>query len=369
MAVYIHTSVSHTACGNSAREPLQFNLSANSIQQVDADESVQFYSMDGFEVDKTEQRIFDSFFAVVTQLIVDSGLTVEQLSKTALMLGSTSLDIGTIVPKTGSKIWIPKIDRLSRRLQDRFGLNQCHLVFNTACTASINALLYSKKLIEMAGYKHVIVVGCEFYNHLTVEGFHSLDLLSPEKLTPFQHDRKGLLLGEGVGAILLSQDRPERIACYKIMDGYSGCDISSLTMTAEDGSHIKKVMQNAISRSGLDPSEIDLVKVHGTATYNNDVSEYNALTSCFNTNPTIFALKQFVGHTLGACGAIEIALMDYMLQQPSMPISEKTVADDDKFLLPLLPFNSNIINYTNILINHCGFGGNNAAVVLRTDIQ
>lgn len=369
MAVYIHSTVSHTACGNSATSLLKFAESANSTQPVDANHSVQFYSIDGFEVDKSEKRIFDSFYAVVSQLITNAGLTSAELAETALMIGSTSLDIGTIVPKSDSAIWLPKIDRLSQRLQKHFGLNRCHLVFNTACTASINALLCSKKLIEFAGYKNVIVVGCEFYNHLTVEGFHSLALLSPDLLKPFHNDRKGLILGEGIGALLLSRERPEREYYYRLLDGYSGCDTSSLTMTAEDGSHIKSVLQKAIFNAGLTPSEIDLVKVHGTATYNNDVSERNALITSFDKVPPIFALKQFVGHTLGACGAIEIALMDYFLQQHNLPKKSTETDDATQFLLPLLSLDLGIRNFHHILVNHCGFGGNNAAVVLRTEKQ
>lgn len=367
MAVFIHTTASHTACGSTVTGTLSFSPTANSNQSVDEHQSVQFYSMDGFENDKSEQRIFDSFLAIVGQLIKEAGLSDTELSQTALMLGSTSLDIGTITPKTGSHIWIPKIDRLSQRLQKTFGLSQCHLVFNTACTASINALLYGKKLIEQAGYKNVIVVGCEFYNHLTVEGFHSLELISPDSLTPFHKDRKGLILGEGVCAVLLSTARPEKNYCYEVLDGYSGCDVSSLTMTAEDGSHINKVMQNAIRRSALQPDDINLVKVHGTATYNNDVSEHNALKTCFDHIPPVFALKQFVGHTLGACGAIEIALMDHMLGNPK--VSEKSTKNyiESDYLMPLIDFDDSLKHYTNILINHCGFGGNNAAIVLRTN--
>ncbi|WP_158972330.1 beta-ketoacyl synthase N-terminal-like domain-containing protein [Paraglaciecola sp. L3A3] len=362
MSVYIHSSVSHTACGNSSTNQLSYQNIANANLLVADQTKVPFYALHGIDIDTSEQRVFNSLTHVTKQLIDSSGLTQAELENTALMLGSTSLDIGTIVPNPGANIWVPKIDRLSQHLQQTLGLSPCHLVFNTACTASINALLYGKKLLENSQFKHLIVIGCEFYNHLTIDGFHSLDLISQGRLSPFELERDGLVLGEGIGALLLSKDKPDREHYFTVLGGHSACDISSLTMTAEDGSHISKVLDKAVENSNLSPVDINLVKVHGTATYNNDISEYHALQQYFSTPPPVLALKPFIGHTLGACGAIEIALLDNLLQQNSLPFADGTATDK------MLPFASQEIplrNYQHILINHCGFGGNNAALVLK----
>lgn len=363
MAVYIHSSVSHTACGNSLNHELSYNNKANATLTVPDQSQVPFYAMHQIDIDTSEQRVFDSLTKVTKQLIDNSGLSQQELQHTALMLGSTSLDIGTILPNESSPIWLPKIDRLSQHLQQSLGLSHCHLVFNTACTASINALIYGKKLLEQSKFEHVIVVGCEFYNHLTVDGFHSLDLISQTRLSPFEEQRDGLILGEGIGALLLSKNKPEREYCYGVLGGHSACDTSSLTMTAEDGSHIKTVLEQAIHKSNLSTADIDLIKVHGTATYNNDISEYHALKQCFPTPVPIIALKPFIGHTLGACGAIEIALLDNLLNAARLPIVDTTAGGK---MLPFASESTPLNAYENILINHCGFGGNNAALVLKT---
>ena len=366
MSVFIHSSISHTSCGNSgSSQALKFTSKANCQLSVGDQENALFYAMEKLPIDTTESRLFGSLTAIVEKLIENSGLDPAALSQTALILGSTSLDIGTLKLNTQAGIGLPKIDRLSQHLQQTFGLSPFHVVINTACTASINALLYGKKLIEQAAYKNVIIVGCEFYNHLTVGGFHSLDLLSKQQLKAFHLQRDGLILGEGIGALLLSNEKPDSEHYFRVLEGSSGCDTSSLTMTAEDGSHIKTVLEQAIQKSGLVPSDVDLLKVHGTATYNNDIAEYNALLSYFDCPPEILALKPFIGHTLGACGAIEIALMDYLLSSDELPVAAYVSQQADAMMLPFSPSHKKLRDFRYILINHCGFGGNNAALVLE----
>lgn len=372
MAVYIHSSVSHSACGNSySNQPLKFSSKPNTNLEITTNiegekQSIHLFSMDQIPVDSSESRLFDSLTTVVQQLINDSNLGKEELAETALLLGSTSLDIGTLSPSADKALGLPKIDRLSQYLQQQFGLHPFHLVFNTACTASINAVIYGKKLLQQTTIKQVIVIGCEFYNQLTTAGFHSLDLLSTEQLLAFHEERQGLMLGEGIGALLLSKTKPRQKTCYRLMEGDSACDTSSLTMTAEDGSHIKTVMSQAIKKSGLNPQNIDLVKVHGTATYNNDISEYNALNSYFSSPPAILALKPFIGHTLGACGVIELALLDYLLAKQSIPVANYVTEQPSKIMLPFASKDLAMSHFEHLLINHCGFGGNNAALVLET---
>ncbi|MBL4576261.1 MAG: hypothetical protein JKY51_09230 [Opitutaceae bacterium] len=137
-------------------------------------------------------------------------------------------------------------------------------------------------------------------------------------------------------------------------------------MTVEDGSHINTVLGKAISKSGLSANNIDLIKVHGTATYNNDLAEFNAIQRCFSTCPAIMALKPFIGHTLGACGVIELALMDYLLDMPNIPVPDYVSQHPQDVMLPFAPASRAISSFEHVLVNHSGFGGNNAALVLET---
>ena len=372
MAVYIHSSVCHSACGNSyLDQSLRFTTEPNTKLEFatgidEEQQNIRFFAMDQVPLDSSEARLFNSLTTVVKQLIKSSGLKPEELAQTALLLGSTSLDIGTLRPSEDKALGLPKIDRLSQYLQQKFALHPFHLVINTACTASLNAVLYGKKLLEQTNIQRVIVIGCEFYNQLTTKGFHSLDLLSSEQLLAFHENRQGLILGEGIGALLLTKTQPPQKNYYRLMEGDSACDTSSLTMTAEDGSHINTVMSQAIKKSGLNANNIDLVKVHGTATYNNDIAEYNALISYFNSPPPIMALKPFIGHTLGACGVIELALLDYLLAKPTIPVADYISEQAQSIMLPFASADHAMSSFAHVLVNHCGFGGNNAALVLET---
>lgn len=366
MAVFVHTSISHSACGfGSSKSDIKFNTASSTTVSIDDESDVNFFAMDKLPLDSSEPRLLSSLENAVKKLIAHSEIELDALKHTALILSSTSLDIGTVEPKPEQSIWLPTIDRLSQHLQQKFGLHAFHLTVNTACTASINALLIGKNLIEKAAFRHVIVVGCEFYNELTLKGFHSLDLVANDDLKAFDNKRDGLILGEGIGAVLLSSDKPLRNYYYQLLEGQSSCDTTSLTMTSEDGSHIKMVLSEATRKSKLSLNDIDLIKVHGTATYNNDLAESNGINACFSKPPPIFALKPFIGHTLGACGAIELALMDHLLEAPGVPVGEYVEQTPHDIMMEFINKHNSLVDFEHVLINHSGFGGNNAALVLR----
>ena len=366
MSIYLHSAVSHSACGASATEALTFAPSQFRQVEVGAELRCPYFAMTGAPPSQAEDRLYSLLFSVVSALIEEAGLTSEALSQTALMLGSTSLDISIYKPVAGQDIWLPPSDNITSRIVQKFGLSDFHLTFNTACTASINALNYGKRLLEQGKHKHVIVVGCEFYNELTLKGFNSLALFSgSEQVLAFHQQRDGLLLGEGVGALLLGREKPEREYVIELLEGHCSCDTFSLTTTHEDGSQIRQVIDKALQFSGLTTADIELVKVHGTATYSNDLSENNALQSAFPQVP-ILALKPFTGHTLGACGVLELALMDHLLQSDrELPRLNYCDEQPEQLLRPFASEGSKLSDYQHILLNHCGFGGNNAALVVK----
>lgn len=303
------------------------------------------------------------FDRLLLPLFAKLQLSADSLSKTVLFLGSTSLDISTIEPGVENELWLSKTDKISRILVKRYGLHELEFTFSTACTASANACLYASRLIELGTIDDALVVGCEFYNPLTVEGFKSLDLISTAELAAFAKGRSGLILGEGLGAVYLSATPSEQCQ-LQVLGGASACDTYSLTMTQEDGSHIVQVITDCLTQASIKSGDIDLIKVHGTATLGNDEAECNALATLFDTNkPPIIAYKPFTGHTLGACGVIEIALFAACLQQQNYTVPTYTQSKDE-LMWPF--YNGTDFNEVNtVLFNYFGFGGNNAALILQ----
>ncbi|MBH0001491.1 beta-ketoacyl synthase N-terminal-like domain-containing protein [Pseudoalteromonas sp. SWYJZ12] len=312
--------------------------------------------------------ILSYFDAVLYPLFKKLNLSASDLAKTNLFLGSTSLDISAVKVGDEDKLWLSKTDKISQALAKRYGLNELEFTFSTACTASANACLYASRLISTGKIEHALVIGCEFYNPLTVEGFKSLDLISKTELIAFAKGRSGLILGEGVAALYLSST-PTAQCSLKMLGGASSCDTYSLTMTQEDGSHIAQVINDCLLQANIQSTDIDLIKVHGTATLGNDEAECNALTTLFNTSeitqspPPIIAFKPFTGHTLGACGVIEIALFADCLSKESY-IPPEYITQNNDLMWPF--YKGNDFSQVNtVLFNYFGFGGNNAALVFQ----
>jgi len=323
------------------------------------------------------QRIYQLLSQVVEQIIEQQSLTAQQLAQTSLFLGSSSMDIGAVVSDAQKAIWLTHLDHFNQYIISQYGLHSLNFTFSTACTSSANALIYAGRLLKTGQVKQALVIGCEFYNQLTLQGFSCLELLSERGLHAFSDKRDGMILGEGVGALLLSMQAQghEQLA---LIDGYSSCDTYSLTATAEDGSKIAEVIAQAIALSGLSATDIKLIKAHGTASPASDYAEAQALKSLFVNKIPALVLKPFIGHTLGACGILEIALLAELVKQDFMPVPDYHKVESlnadyvntskgelTKLLWPLVTGEKSFTEINYILANHCGFGGNNAALVLK----
>ena len=317
------------------------------------------------------QRIYQLLSQTIDQIIDDQSLTAQQLAQTSLFLGSSSMDIGAVTSDDEKIIWLTYLDHINQYLIKKHGLHSLNFTFSTACTSSANALIYACRLLKTGQINKALVIGCEFYNQLTLQGFSCLELLSKQGLHAFSKDRDGMILGEGVGALLLSTQAQgnDQLA---LLDGYSSCDTYSLTSTAEDGSKIAEVITKALVLSGISAADIDLIKAHGTASPASDSAEVKALGSIFSNKVNALALKPFIGHTLGACGVLEIALLAELVKQDFMPVADYVLVENKNvksktshLLWPLVNANQSFSTVDYILANHCGFGGNNAALVLK----
>ncbi len=361
MPVYINAAASVSALGRS--ELLQSDDFVYRPQRL-SDDGQLFQSVKDCPVSQSRERLYQLLTEVIDSVISQLALTSEQLSQITLFLGSSSLDISTAQLDVSKVIWLPQLDAINIELTKKYGFSALNFTFNTACTASANALIYATKFIENGDVKQALVVGCEFFNQLTLKGFSSLELISEQGQYSLSSLRDGLVLGEGVGALLLSSEKAPT-SSLQVLGGYSSCDTYSLTTTQEDGSHIQSVISKSLALAGISLAEVDLIKVHATASHANDQAEVAAITALFKDIPAVFALKPYIGHTLGACGVLEIAIMAQLLALDYLPVPEYAVAQAECNMLPFVPQGSSFTDYRIILANHFGFGGNNAAIILK----
>lgn len=252
------------------------------------------------------------------------------------------------------------IDAIAYKLKEEFSFYD-DISFSTACTSSANAVGYAKEVISKGIYKNVLVVGVDSLSYTTVCGFSALSVLSSKPCTPFEKQRDGMNVAEGI-AVLLIQDQKEENSVEVCGVGYSS-DAHHMTQPQPDGRGAVKAIENAIKSANVDKNKIKYINAHGTGTMANDSSELNAIVTVFAeaNSPYVSSTKSFTGHTLGASGALEAIISVMVLQKQIIPPSKNIVdpeRDDIVFINEAL---EEEISY--VLSNSFAFGGNNTSLL------
>jgi len=272
-----------------------------------------------------------------------------------LFVASSSLDIGFMEHEKQDL-------RLGGDLQDFAGIVARALdwqgpVFtvSTACTSALNAVLAAAELIRSEDADQALVIGIELDNRFTVAGFGAMQLLAPDRAQPFGAQRKGLVLGEAVAALRLTS-RPAR---WQVAGGANVVDGRNPSGTEATAVHA--MCRGALAQSGLQPGDIDLIKVQAAGSPVNDAIEVEALKQVFDPLPPLVSLKSAIGHTLGAAGAAELALLVGCIEGGVWPSVDYPL--DASLGIALSKEAPQKLR--NILLNVVGFGGGHASLVLK----
>jgi 3-oxoacyl-[acyl-carrier-protein] synthase II len=213
---------------------------------------------------------------------------------------------------------------------------------------------------------------------MSVGGFGALRALStrnddPARASrPFDKDRDGFIIGEGAGVVILetldhARARGARIYAEIVGYGMSG-DAYHITAPSEDGDGALRVMKRAIAKAGLQPSDIDYVNAHGTSTPFNDKLETLALKRCFGDHASALAIsstKSMTGHLLGAAGGLEAGIAALAVHHQIAPPTINLETPDPECDLDYVPNVKRPMAIRHVLSNSFGFGGTNAALILR----
>lgn len=314
----------------------------------------------------------------IDDLLLNHALSESERATMPVFLGSSCWGIGVAealyeeaLANNDNPIPLP-LDgffQISSHLHTRWGFTGPDFAFNTACTSSANALLSAAQGINAGLYEQALVLGVEAYNLTTSAGFAAMQLLSPDEMRPFDVKRNGLVLGEGCAALLLKKDTANALSVH-LCGGATACDTYSISASNPDGSEIAAVIEGALDNAGIASSQLQAIKAHGTASPLNDVAEAAAMRAVFGEQlPPFFCLKPAIGHTLGACGALEVALLAGFLDRATLPASSGFYQSDPelKGIAPQREALSASPGY--YMANFFGFGGNNSALVLHYQPQ
>jgi 3-oxoacyl-[acyl-carrier-protein] synthase-1 len=321
-----------------------------------------------------ETRVWRALEPVVAEAIAAAGLSPEQVSRAALLLGTSSLDV-SVSEAIYARQLAEGIDAhplteeagmgaLAERVRRHFGLRGPDYTINTACTSSANALIYADAMIRDGLIDHAVIVGLEIFNVITALGFQSLALLSPRGMRPFDEGRSGLVLGEAVSALVVGPSPGP--SGFHLKGGANLCDTHGVSAANPDGSSVEAVMRQALAGAGVTPSRVLAVKTHGTASLLNDEAEAAGLHRLFDQVPPLLAIKPFIGHSFGACGLTELLLVCAAAETgflPGTPGISALPGDLDMVLTQ----GPTPVARGPLLLNYFGFGGNNTALVVAND--
>ncbi|MBF0384404.1 MAG: beta-ketoacyl-[acyl-carrier-protein] synthase family protein [Candidatus Omnitrophica bacterium] len=242
-------------------------------------------------------------------------------------------------------------------------------IISSACTSSIAALGFASSLIQSGKHDCVLVVAADAVTEFVFSGFSSLMALDPDKAKPFDKNRAGLSLGEGAGFVLLmSQSRAQREGRTTLGEiagwGVAG-DANHMTGPLRDGSGLKLAIQKALRSAELSSDDVGCISSHGTGTVYNDSMEMKAYKSVFeNREVPLYSIKGAVGHTMGASGLIETVIALRVLEENIIPPTVG-LADVDPEAKDWVSLEKRTLEKRAILLNNAGFGGVNAALLLK----
>ncbi len=271
------------------------------------------------------------------------------------------------------------VNMASGQVSIRFGAKGPNQASCTACATGSHAIGDAFEIIKRNDADVMIAGGAEgVITPLCVGGFAAMRALStrnddpPGASRPFDKDRDGFVIGEGAGIVLLEElghalKRGARIYAEVAGYGLSG-DAYHVSAPSEDGDGPIRVMRSAIRDAGVDPSVIDYVNAHGTSTPQGDVVETRALRALFGERArrvAISSTKSMTGHLLGGAGGLETAITALAVHDDLVPPTINYTTPDPECDLDYVPNEARRMRVNYALNNSFGFGGTNAALVLK----
>ena len=279
--------------------------------------------------------------------------------------------------------FIPKMiaDIAPGHISMKYGFRGPNFGTISACASSTNAIADAYNLIRLGKANAFVTGGSEAaINEAGLGGFSSMKAIStrnddPKTASrPFDKGRDGFVMGEGGASIILEEyehakARGAKIYCELVGAGMTA-DAHHLTAPHPEGLGAKRVMQGALSDNGIDPTEVDYINVHGTATPLGDVAETKAIKEVFGEHAyklNISSTKSMTGHLLGAAGAVEAMACIMAINDGVVPPTINHFEDDPELDNALnLTFNKAQKRDVKVaLSNTFGFGGHNASVVFK----
>lgn len=185
---------------------------------------------------------------------------------------------------------------------------------------------------------------------------------------PFDKQRDGLVVAEGAGTLVLeelSHAKARGAPVLAEVEGYGlSCDGTHVTNPSPEG--MGRAMKLALQSAGLSPDSIGYINAHGTATDVGDIAESMATHQLFGESVPISSTKSYMGHTLGACGAIEAAICIAALQRGFIPPTRNLEEVDERCApLDYVVGEPRRVHLSRAMSNNFAFGGIDTSLIFK----
>jgi nodulation protein E len=266
---------------------------------------------------------------------------------------------------------IPKVmpSAAASQVSMLLGLRGPAFVVSSACASGAHAIMAGIQWLETRAVDAMVVGGAEApFAFGLVQAWKAMHILAPDTCRPFSIERKGLVVGEGAGAMVLErlEDATARgVPIVALIRGF-GATADAAHIVHPSTETVAKAMAIALDSAGVEPRQIDYVNAHGTGTRANDHTEAMAIRQVFGeTPPVVSSIKGATGHGLGAAGAIEAVATIGALREGWLPPTLNYLGDDPDIGIDVCPNLARVMDMQFALSNSFAFGGLNASLVFE----
>lgn len=340
-------------------------------------------------VDEKQAALLDRFaqfaIAAADEAVRDAGLSFSDGlgERTAVVIGTGVGGMGTLddsfhrlygerAPRV-HPFTIPKlmVNAAASQITMRYGITGPAYAVASACSSANHAIGTAFGMVRLGQVEVAITGGSEATVTLgTCKGWEALRVVAPDTCRPFSADRRGMVLGEGAGILVLEpleRARTRGAPIYGEIIGFGmSSDAGDLLQPSAAGA--ARAMQAALRDARLSPEAVGYLNAHGTGTRANDPTETEAIKRVFGAHAyrlAVSSTKSMHGHALGAAGALELIATLKVLQTGIVPPTANFTRPDPACDLDYVPNTAREMRIGTAISNSFAFGGLNAVIAAR----
>ena len=317
----------------------------------------------------------------LSEAIEDSNISLDEIDRILVgtTMGETSIDhtlVNTYLGERNSEELLRQ-NQLNNLVGDslsQLGVDDVETcLFCNACSAGNYALISGFESIKNGLAEVVIVSGVDSFSTIAYYGFSRLNAVASTYCKPFDKNRDGMLVAEGVGCLVIESEEHAKRTQKKIYSEIVGYGISSdafhINAPHPEGKGIRLATENALNYAELLPDQIDYISAHGTGTIANDKIESKILSEIFGEDLPISSIKSMLGHTMGAASAIESIACCLATLEDKIPPTVNCCEKDPDCNINCVPNISQKRSVHYAMNNSYAFAGSNASVIFKKYLE